>query len=366
VCKFYVTIVTIVFGFSLCFAQEMTPKIAVYVSGEESTNKMNRLLSVKLFEAMTQYGNYAGIEDQEQFQNGLARGGNLDIASIAPIARKRGADLVCEVYVAIGFGTLYSFNAYIIRTFDLKELKTASIDYSIESIDDLTAVSSELASLLFLQDSYVPSPPYVTAAMADYIAAVNPTPAAAPEQPEPELPPLPKRKKEKRKEVEEETVSFGIRAGANFSHAFAKYTYEHKKKSGDYGDIFGMQAGFAVDFPATNWFHIQPGLMYIQKGMEDGDGSAVTAHYIELPLLISLKLSALRLNAGPYTSVCLSSDYSTFKSTGIDLGISSGIGFDIGIFYLGAFYDYGFFNAGKKSKLSLYNRTLGLNFGINL
>jgi len=156
------------------------PRIAVYVSGEGSTNKMNRVLSVKLLEAMTQDGNYAGIEYQEQFQNGLARDDKLNIASIAPIAKRRGADYVCEVHIVLGFGNSYSFNANIVRIFDLEVLKTASIDYTIGSLDDLTAVSSELASQLFLYDSYVPSPPYITAEMANQLAAEKPDTAAAP------------------------------------------------------------------------------------------------------------------------------------------------------------------------------------------
>jgi hypothetical protein len=174
--------------------------------------------------------------------------------------------------------------------------------------------------------------------------------------------------KSKEKKSEESSVSFGIRAGINFSSAYVEYRYEPLygsggSRSGSFADILGMQAGFVVDFAASSWFHIQPGLMYIQKGMEDSDGSGVTAHYLELPLLLSLKLSALRLSAGPYFGLCLTSDYGYFD--GFDIGLSTGIGFDIGKFYIGAFYDYGFSDMGYRYG-QIYNRTLGFNLGINL
>ena len=49
-----------------------------------------------------------------------------------------------------------------------------------------------------------------------------------------------------------------------------------------------------------------------------------------------------------------------------DLGLSIGIGYDIGMFYIGAFYDYGLTDVSNVSGFSFYNRTLGFNLGINL
>ncbi|MCL1966852.1 MAG: PorT family protein [Fibromonadales bacterium] len=180
---------------------------------------------------------------------------------------------------------------------------------------------------------------------------------------------------------EKSSVSFGIRAGMNFSHTYAEYsfydpydTYGIHNGEGNYGDILGMQVGFVVDFPISDWFHLQPGLMYIQKGMKDAsysydDGriSTITAHYIEFPLLLSLKFSVLRLNVGPYIGWTLNNP--PFYAA-LDLGLSTGIGFDIGMFYIGTFYDYGFWTqygvVGSDRNINTYNRTLGLNVGINL
>jgi len=179
----------------------------------------------------------------------------------------------------------------------------------------------------------------------------------------------------KNEEGKKSVVSFGIRAGMNFSHTYAEYERfnPYDDGSGVYNDILGMQVGFVLDIAATDWFHIQPGLMYIQKGMND-DHSNYTSHNLEIPILLSLKLAVLRLNVGPYIGICM--DGESFSGCGgdTDLGISMGFGFDIGMFYIGAFYDYGLSGAtgdfGNSTRglydITSYNRTLGLNLGVNL
>jgi len=183
------------------------------------------------------------------------------------------------------------------------------------------------------------------------------------------------------------SVSFGFRWGINFSHTYATYriyntnTYNHGlvgSGSGNYADILGGQTGFVIDFPVNDWFHIQPNLMYIARGMNDEVGTGLfkgydeRTHNLVLPLLLSLKLSALRLNAGPYFALCmgnytLGKEYPTgFFDLDYDIGLSTGIGFDIWIFYIGAFYDLGFADVSHQSGYNYYNRTLGFNVGINL
>jgi hypothetical protein len=178
---------------------------------------------------------------------------------------------------------------------------------------------------------------------------------------------------DKEKKGEESSVSFSIRTGINFSNTYAKYNVSGNKGSGTYGSIAGVQAGLVMDFAASNWFHIQPGLMYIQKGMDDSSGAItshyITAHYLELPLLLSVKLSSLRLNVGPYFGFCLDSYKEIFNDISFDIGLSTGIGYEIRkLFYIGSFYDYGFTDMSNKHKrdYKFYNRTLGFNVGINL
>jgi len=162
-------------------------------------------------------------------------------------------------------------------------------------------------------------------------------------------------------------VSFGIRAGFNLSHTYAEYSNigSYGSGKGNYGDIFGIQLGFVLNIAASDWFHIQPGFMYIQKGREEKDN--FTAHYLEFPLLLSLKsnIIPIRLNAGPYMGLCLSSKADIFDK-GLDFGLNMGLGYDIDMFYIGVFYDYGFANMSDKKGYDFYNRTLGFNFGVNL
>jgi len=182
-------------------------------------------------------------------------------------------------------------------------------------------------------------------------------------------------------EEERSWVSFGFRAGFNDSYAYEENEYYYYynmmppvRSSSNYHDHKGpgLQLGVVVDFELLDWFHIQPGLMYVLTGIWDHR----IAHDLELPLLLSFKLSALRINVGPYFALNLSGSYEDY-----DIGLSTGIGFDIGKYYIGAFYDYGFVNVGysdwsyngngfdftgTKNDISIYNRKIGINFGINL
>jgi len=489
-------ILAALFGFSLCFAQTVPPKLAVYVSGAENAG-VNRSLSVKLLAAMTQGGSYSEIADPALFQDEVARSGKSDIASIAQAAQRRGADYVCVVGMTEAFGA-YSITARLTGVSDLQSVKTASVDHSLKSMDDLTAVSSLLARQFLPKGSFVaspqpsspppvavdaeaPSPPVaatgecarkynvnellykvkngfpsklkdcsgtlakdmltpasfgghklvpaqfmtqcpvdaikkelpdgfpgvdkflakltnfvqtlMNSAMAggsldpkklisvvgsmdingllDEVKKLSEDPCVVDEPYEP--PTASEDDKEEESEEKESKISFGIRAGVNFSHTYAKYTVPSyigpftMSGAGDYGDILGMQAGFVVDFPVVGVFHIQPGLMYIQRGMENSNGKELTSHNLELPLLLSFKLAALRLNVGPYFGLCVTDDNGIFNEFGVlDMGLSTGIGFDIGKFYIGAFYDYGITDVSSEGGYSFYNRTLGFNLGINL
>jgi len=162
-------------------------------------------------------------------------------------------------------------------------------------------------------------------------------------------------------EKENIAMSFGIRTGFNLSHTYAEN--EYNGNSSVYGALTGFQVGFVVDIAASDWFHFQPGFMYIQKGMKDGSDNFI-AHYVELPVLISLKFSLLRLNVGPYFGGYRAGNENIFAS---DFGLSTGFGFDIWKFYIGMFYDHGL--TGKyndNNDFTFYNRTLGFNLGLNL
>jgi hypothetical protein len=72
--------------------------------------------------------------------------------------------------------------------------------------------------------------------------------------------------------------------------------------------------------------------------------------------------SSVRLNAGPYFGFCASGSY----IDGFDIGLNTGVGIDVGRFYIGMIYEYGFLDVSSKFGYNFYNRTYGVNLGINL
>jgi len=150
---------------------------------------------------------------------------------------------------------------------------------------------------------------------------------------------------------EKNIASFGIRAGLNNSATYAKNPNDF------HNSIGGMQVGFVIDFAPISWLHIQPGLMYIEKGYVEGNDSKNETRNLELPLLLSFKLAALRLNYGLYFNYNVGHDS--------DIGYSTGVGLDIGMFYIGAFYNHGLTET-EIDNYRFYYRTVGFNVGINL
>jgi hypothetical protein len=164
------TIATIAIAIALCFAQDAPEKLAVYTHGSDAG--VNKSFSGKLLKAMSQGGRYAETADPEALQDELARGGSVGLAQAAQAAKRHGADYVCVVSMTEAFGT-YSVTARLVRTADAQVAKTGYAERPLKSMDDLAAVSGELARQLLPPGSYVPplpasaaAPPPVEAAAA--------------------------------------------------------------------------------------------------------------------------------------------------------------------------------------------------------
>ena len=167
--------------------------------------------------------------------------------------------------------------------------------------------------------------------------------------------------------------SLGLRGGFNFSHLYAEYSNAAYHGSGTYESTNLGQFGLVFDWAFSDRFHIQPGIMWILKGSTEEELA-----YLEIPLLLSLKFSALRVNAGPYFGIYLGGgycdEYNNDKGNcnygSADFGLSTGFGFDIWRLYIGMFYDYGLTQSygysNNDSHLKGYNRTLGFNLGVNI
>ncbi|MDR0516136.1 MAG: hypothetical protein LBH25_03740, partial [Fibromonadaceae bacterium] len=151
-------------------------KIAVHAFGASDAG-INKALGSKLLAELAQSGMYAEIQDHHAFQDELAKAGNSG-GSMAQAAKRRGADIVCAVSIVEVFGA-YSITASMQKASDSQVLKTASLDRSLKSLEDLSKASKDIAAQLL-------GLPVAEAALEPAPAAVpKPKPAAALPKPKP-------------------------------------------------------------------------------------------------------------------------------------------------------------------------------------
>lgn len=197
-------------------------------------------------------------------------------------------------------------------------------------------------------------------------------------------------------------VTYGIRAGANFS----KWQGDDLQIVEDLVDktngylvtkgMTGFHAGGYVHIPISETFSFEPGLEYSKKGYSiKGDlkidalkflavnaGAQVQQHYIDIPLLLKANVAkGLHVYAGPQVSYLVRSTLNakvgvlgislfnkgfgiTERFNKVDLGLTGGIGyqFDNGI-NLRAGYDYGLSKLDKNNNYAAYNRVVKVSVG---
>jgi hypothetical protein len=164
---------------------------------------------------------------------------------------------------------------------------------------------------------------------------------------------------------DDQQVRFGVKGGLNLSNLYIDEVNDEKTK-------IGLHAGLWMKAPLGELFAIQPELLWSSKGTRIGsyqnipftqDGQVrFNLNYVELPVLASLTLGPVSLQAGPYvaylfnanvknlkedlsTSGALELDRKDFNST--DFGLAGGLALDIKGFQLGARYNYGLREIGK-------------------
>ncbi|HNK29427.1 MAG TPA: porin family protein [Ferruginibacter sp.] len=197
-------------------------------------------------------------------------------------------------------------------------------------------------------------------------------------------------------------VTYGIRAGANFS----KWEGEDLQIIEDLVDKTdgwletkgktGFHVGGYVNIPISRTFSFEPGLAYSKKGYSlMGDfqidaikvlginaGARVQQHYIDIPLYLRAGITkGLNIYAGPQVSVLARSTLNaklgvlgislfnkgidiTNRFNRVDLGLSGGLGyqFDNGL-NLQAGYDYGLSKLDKNANYAAYNRVIKVSVG---
>lgn len=160
-------------------------------------------------------------------------------------------------------------------------------------------------------------------------------------------------------------VRFGVKGGVNLSNLYVDEVTDEKAK-------VGLHAGLWMKAPLGELFAIQPELLWSSKGTRIGqyqnvpftqDGQVrFNLNYIELPVLASLTLGPVSIQAGPYVAYLFNANVKNLKedlSTGsvleldrkdfnaLDYGLAGGLALDIKGFQLGARYNYGLSEIGK-------------------
>lgn len=185
-------------------------------------------------------------------------------------------------------------------------------------------------------------------------------------------------------------LTYGIRAGANFSKAYIQ------DGNASYGFRPGYQVGVQFDVNLCRSFSVSTMLSYIEKGYEKDfkQGNLFLFNikekvsYIEIPLLASYRIplsdaTQFQINLGPYFSYGLYSKfvmqndeyrieenslnskiYGARKKT--DVGICYGCAVTLSKFYLGVNYERSIVNLSSTSDASLENASVIFSIGYNL
>lgn len=167
------------------------------------------------------------------------------------------------------------------------------------------------------------------------------------------------------KAQDDKKFRFGVKGGVNLSNLYIDDVNDEKAK-------IGLHAGLWMKAPIGEFFAIQPELLWSSKGTKIGEYKNIpfaqdgevrfNLNYVDLPVLASVTLGPVSIQAGPYisylfnanvknlkedltTSNVLELDKSDFNS--VDYGLAGGLALDIKGFQLGLRYNYGLREIGK-------------------
>ncbi len=162
----------------------------------------------------------------------------------------------------------------------------------------------------------------------------------------------------------------GIKGGANFSNFFNDEVDDQNLRIGFQGGLFFKAA-------LTDFFAIQPEVLYTQKGSTTkydkfltGEGDITQKlDYIEVPILAVINLGEnLNVHAGPYLAYLMNASIENNNENNVfdgieelnegdyerlDFGLAVGVGFEFEVIRFGIRYDYGLKNVGKDQDFTL-------------
>jgi len=192
-----------------------------------------------------------------------------------------------------------------------------------------------------------------------------------------------------------QTISYGIKAGVNFS----TFSASIDNISATSKSLTGFHVGGVIDFGFTKSFSIQPGILYSTKGgssnaVDDGSqavgasASKVTFNYLEIPVNFlyraSVRKGSVFIGGGPYVAFGLSGSAPFTDNNGPTTNQTQAIHFgsgldeihnpDFGINFIGGYqftsnvtlsvqYGLGLQNLSNDSAVRIHNQALGFSLG---
>jgi hypothetical protein len=161
----------------------------------------------------------------------------------------------------------------------------------------------------------------------------------------------------------------GVKGGINLANLYVDDVADENLK-------VGLNVGLFAKIPLTEFFAIQPEVLYSSKGSRlkydnvfAGEGEyRFNLNYIEVPFLAVFNLGKhFNIHAGPYASFLTSSNVKDMNDDGtiegvqdldvedfnrFDYGLVGGLGVEFGNFMVGGRYNYGLNEVGKSGSLS--------------
>jgi len=170
--------------------------------------------------------------------------------------------------------------------------------------------------------------------------------------------------KRDKSDIGDRAFRFGVKGGVNLSQMYVSGVDVDSK-----ANKVGIHGGLWAKIPTGDVFAFQPELLYTNNGSRirytasnalgvQGSEVRFNLNYIQLPLLASLTLGPISIQAGPYASYLVSAnvknlevdnainpttlaDLNESNFNRVDYGLAAGIAFDVRGFQLGARYNHG-------------------------
>jgi hypothetical protein len=136
--------------------------------------------------------------------------------------------------------------------------------------------------------------------------------------------------------AEAQSIRLGLKAGAGLA------SVRQDPLSKDFTYKFKWHGGLMLNMPFSEVFHLQPEVLYAQKGFEYKNGSTtqvLKSNYIDVPVLARINAGALFFEAGPQVSFLLGA---RMNETDLESATKSTVfGYAAGLGYRANHFQYG-------------------------